>query len=272
MSGPFRDRRVVLGVTGSIAIYKAVDLASKLTQAGALVDVLMTPSALEFVTPLTFRSVTHRPVITNLFDSQSPEAIEHVALAQEADVLVVAPATAHTLAKLAWGMADDPVSTTALATSAPLVLAPAMDAGMWEHPAVQANAETLKERGALIVGPASGHLASGLKGQGRLVETQELMGHIAQVLGRHGDLADRTVLVSAGGTQEPVDPVRTLTNRSSGRWAMPWRRPPETEGRRWCWWRVPRLCQAQRVYGWSGPPPPKPCVKLYWKPATMPTC
>ena len=217
MSGPFQDRRVVLGVTGSIAIYKAVDLASKLTQAGALVDVLMTPSALEFVTPLTFRSVTHRPVITNLFDSQSPEAIEHVALAQEADVLVVAPATAHTLAKLAWGMADDPVSTTALATSAPLVLAPAMDAGMWEHPAVQANAETLKERGALIVGPASGHLASGLKGQGRLVETQELMGHIAQVLGRHGDLADRTVLVSAGGTQEPVDPVRTLTNRSSGK-------------------------------------------------------
>jgi phosphopantothenoylcysteine decarboxylase/phosphopantothenate--cysteine ligase len=215
--GPLQDRRVLLGVTGSIACYKAVDLASKLTQAGALVDVLMTASALEFVTPLTFRSVTHRPVVTNIFDPESREAVEHVALAQEAEVLVVAPATAHTLAKLAWGMADDPVSITALATSAPVVLAPAMDAGMWEHPAVQANLETLKQRGAVIVGPASGHLASGIKGKGRLVEPQELLGHIAQVLGRHGDLAGRIVVVSAGGTQEPLDPVRTLTNRSSGK-------------------------------------------------------
>ena len=217
MIRPLQDRRVLLGVTGSIACYKAVDLASKLTQAGALVDVLMTASALEFVTPLTFRSVTHRPVITNIFDPESPEAVEHVALAQEAEVLVVAPATAHTLAKLAWGMADDPVSITALATSAPLVLAPAMDAGMWEHPAVHANVETLKQRGVVIVGPASGHLASGIKGMGRLVEPQELLGHIAQALGRHGDLAGRTVVVSAGGTQEPLDPVRTLTNRSSGK-------------------------------------------------------
>ena len=150
MSGPFTGKRVLLGVTGSIAAYKAVDLASKLTQAGASVDVLMTWSATRFVTPLTFRSVTHRPVITDLFDADSPEAVEHVALAKEADALVVAPATAHMLAKLALGLADDPISVVALATAAPLVVAPAMDANMWSAPAVQRNAQTLAERGALI--------------------------------------------------------------------------------------------------------------------------
>ena len=217
MSGPLHGKRVLLGVTGSIAAYKAADLASKLTQRGAEVDVLMTYSATRFVTPLTFRSVTHRPVLTDLFDPDSPEAIEHVALAQAADLLVVAPATAHMLAKLALGLADDPISVTALATWAPILVAPAMDANMWEHPAVQQNVRTLRERGVVIIGPGEGRLASGLTGWGRLAETPELLGHIAQTLGANGDLSERSIVVSAGGTQEPLDPVRVLTNRSSGK-------------------------------------------------------
>ena len=217
MSGPFQDKRVLLGVSGSIAAYKAVDLASKLTQAGAAVDVLMTYSATHFITPLSFRSITHRPVLVDLFDINSPQAIEHVALAKSADVLVVAPATAHLIAKLALGLADDPISVIALATSAPLVLAPAMDANMWQHPAVQRNVQTLTQRGAVIVGPGQGRLASGLVGWGRVAETPELMGRIAQTLGAHGDLSGRAIVVSAGGTQEPIDPVRVITNRSSGK-------------------------------------------------------
>ncbi|MCH7608586.1 MAG: bifunctional phosphopantothenoylcysteine decarboxylase/phosphopantothenate--cysteine ligase CoaBC [Chloroflexi bacterium] len=217
MSGPFAAKRILLGVSGSIAAYKAVDLASKLTQAGAEVDVLMSYSATRFVTPLTFRGVTHRAVVTDLLDPASPEAVEHVALAIAADALVVAPATAHMLAKLALGLADDPISVTALATGAPLIVAPAMDANMWEHPAVQKNVETLESRGAMVVGPGRGRLASGLFGWGRLAETPELLGRIAQVLGRKGDLAGRTVVVSAGGTTEPIDPVRVVTNRSSGK-------------------------------------------------------
>ena len=217
MSGPFRDKRILLGVSGSIAAYKAADLASKLTQGGAEVDVLMTHSATRFVTPLTFRSITHRPVLTDLFDLHSPQAIEHVALAQAAHVLVVAPATAHMLAKLALGLSDDPISVTALATGAPLLVAPAMDANMWEHPAVRRNVNTLKERGAVIIGPGEGRLASGLVGWGRLAETPELLGRIAQTLGANGDLRGRSIVVSAGGTEEPLDPVRVLTNRSSGK-------------------------------------------------------
>ena len=217
MSGPFQDKRVLLGVSGSIAAYKAVDLASKLTQAGAVVDVLMTYSATHFITPLTFRSITHRSVLVDLFDINSPQAIEHVALAKSADVLVAAPATAHLIAKLALGLADDSISVIALATSAPLVLAPAMDANMWQHPAVQRNVQTLTQRGAVIVGPGQGRLASGLVGWGRVAETPELMGRIAQTLGAHGDLSGRAIVVSAGGTQEPIDPVRVITNRSSGK-------------------------------------------------------
>jgi phosphopantothenoylcysteine decarboxylase/phosphopantothenate--cysteine ligase len=214
---PFAGRRIALGVSGSIAAYKALDLASALTKAGALVDVLLSPSAQRFVTPLAFGALTHRPVLADVFDPDAPEAIEHVALAQAADALVVAPATAHMLAKLAHGLADDPVSLVALATAAPLLVAPAMDAHMWEHPAVQANARTLAERGALVVGPAEGRLASGLVGRGRLEEPAVVLGHLAALLGRDGDLAGRTVVVSAGGTAEPVDPVRVLTNRSSGK-------------------------------------------------------
>jgi len=217
VSAPFQDKRVLLGVSGSIAAYKAVDLASKLTQAGAEVDVLLTYSGSRFVTPLTFRSVTHRAVVTDLFDLDSPEALEHVAQAVAADVLVVAPATAHMIAKLANGFADDPISVTALATKAPLVIAPAMDASMWDHAAVKANMDKLEERGAVIVGPGRGRLASGLYGWGRLAETTELLGRVAQVLGTNADMVGRAVVVTAGGTQEPIDPVRVISNRSSGK-------------------------------------------------------
>ena len=208
---------MVLGVTGSIACYKAVDLASKLKQAGAQVDVAMTDSAVRFVTPLSFRSVTQRPVVTDIFDPQSDIGIDHVALAESADVVVVAPATANTIAKMAWGLADDAVTTTVLATRAPIIVCPAMDAGMYESQATQENLDRLASRGFTIAGPAAGRLASGLIGSGRLLETPEIVGHIRMALGRNGDLAGRKVVVSAGGTREPIDPVRHITNRSSGK-------------------------------------------------------
>lgn len=217
MSGPLTDKHVVLGVTGSIACYKAVDLASKLTQAGALVDTILSYGATQFVTPLAFRSITHRDVVTDTFDLNSQFANEHVALAQQADIIVVAPATVHCIAKLALGLADDPLTTTVIATTAPLLVAPAMDANMLDHPATQENLAKLRARGVTIAGPASGRLASGLMGMGRLLETPELLGHISATLGRNGDLAGRTIVVSAGGTQEPIDPVRVLTNNSSGK-------------------------------------------------------
>jgi phosphopantothenoylcysteine decarboxylase/phosphopantothenate--cysteine ligase len=217
MANPLQGKTILLGVTGSIAAYKAADLASKLTQAGAQVDTILTENATQFVAPLTFRSLTHRPVMTSLFDLDSEEAIEHVALAQRADILVVAPATAHTLAKLALGLADDALTTTALATAAPLLVAPAMDAHMWEHPTVQEHIATLKARGAHIAGPASGRLASGIVGHGRMLEPEALVGHIRWVLGQSGDLKGRKIVVTAGGTQEPIDPVRVVTNHSSGK-------------------------------------------------------
>ena len=217
MKTPVDGKKVVLGVTGSIACYKAVELCSKLTQAGALVDVILSSGGAKFVTPLTFRSITHRPVVTDIFDLESELSLEHVALAQRADVVVIAPATAHTIAKLALGLADHPLTTTVLATTAPVVVAPAMDAHMYDNPATQENVAKLKGRGVTVVGPERGHLASGLSGWGRMVEPAELLGHIAAVLGRNGDLADRTIVISAGGTLEAIDPVRVITNRSSGK-------------------------------------------------------
>ena len=217
MTGPLADKHIVLGVTGSIACYKAVDLASKLVQAGALVDVVMSYGATRFVTPLAFRSITHREVVTDIYDTGSEFANEHVALARRADIVVIAPATVHCIAKLAAGLADDPLTTTVIATQAPLLLAPAMDAAMYDHPATQENLEKLRQRGVGIAGPAPGRLASGLIGMGRLLETPELLGHIAAALGQSGDLAGRTIVISAGGTQEPIDPVRVITNNSSGK-------------------------------------------------------
>jgi phosphopantothenoylcysteine decarboxylase / phosphopantothenate---cysteine ligase len=210
-------KTIVLGVTGSIACYKAVDLASKLTQAGASVDAVLTSSAQRFVSPLTFRSITRRRVYTDMFDPDSPLAEEHVELARAADAMIVAPASATTIARLAHGLADDVLALTALATTAPIVIAPAMDNQMWEHAATQANVATLRERGVRFAGPAEGRLASGRSGPGRLLDTDDLIGALRQALGATGDLAGRHVVVSAGGTQEPIDPVRFIGNRSSGK-------------------------------------------------------
>ena len=217
MPNPLENKTVVLGVSGSIACHKAVDLASKLTQAGALVDVVMTRSATNFVAPLMFRSITHRSVVSDIFDPQSEISIDHVAIAERADVMVVAPATAHTIAKMACGFADDALTTTALATRASIIVCPAMDGHMYQNPATQENISKLKSRGYTIVGPADGNLASGLTGMGRLLETSEILGYICQVLGRNGDLAGRKIVVSAGGTEEAIDPVRFVSNRSSGK-------------------------------------------------------
>ena len=217
MKSPFENKSVVLGVTGSIACYKAVDLCSKLVQAGAEVDVVLSPAATRFINPITFSSITHRPVTTDLFEPESELSMDHVALSKRADIIVIAPATANTIAKLAHGLADDAITTTVLATAAPVLVAPAMDANMYENPAVQENLQTLRDWGVTIIGPEQGRLASGLVGWGRLVEPAQLIGHIAAVLGHDGDLVGRTIVVSAGGTVEPIDPVRVITNRSSGK-------------------------------------------------------
>ncbi|MBV6400258.1 MAG: Coenzyme A biosynthesis bifunctional protein CoaBC [Anaerolineales bacterium] len=217
MMSVFSNKRILLGVTGSIAAYKAADLASKLAQAGAQVDVILTETAQKFIAPLTFQSVTGRRAYADA-DLWGDEAhVLHVGLGHTADLLVIAPCTANTLAKLAHGQADSLLTVTALASNSPLLLAPAMDGGMYDHPATQENLDTLRKRGAAIIEPAEGHLASGLTGKGRLPETNELIGHIRLILGRDGRLAQRNVIVTAGGTQEPLDPVRVLTNHSSGK-------------------------------------------------------
>ena len=217
MSGPLVNKHIVLGVTGSIASYKAIDLASKLTQAGALVDTILTYGATQFITPLAFRSITHRDVITDLYDLDSEFSNEHVALARRADIVTIVPATVNCIAKLASGMADDPLTTTVVATEAPLLIAPAMDGNMYSHPATQDNLQILERRGVVIVGPDQGYLASGLSGKGRLVDPTQLVGHIAAALGKKGDLSGKKIVISAGGTQEPIDPVRVITNNSSGK-------------------------------------------------------
>ena len=210
-----RDKRILLGVTGSIACYKSVELASKLTQAGAKVDVILTESAARFVTPLSFRSVTGRPVYTDMWGLD--DHVRHVGLGESADLMLIAPATANTIAKLASGMADNLLAVTALAARCPLLIAPAMDGGMWEHPATQTNVGTLRERGVVVIGPAEGRMASGLSGVGRMVEPMDLLGEIRLRLGMSGPLSGRRVIVSTGPTREPVDPVRFISNRSSGK-------------------------------------------------------
>jgi phosphopantothenoylcysteine decarboxylase / phosphopantothenate---cysteine ligase len=211
------DRRIVLGVTGSIAAYKAADLASHLTQAGALVDAVLTPQAARFITPLALRSLTRRPVFLDMFDPDSELAEQHVEIARSADAVLVAPATASTIAHLAHGIADDMVTLTALATRAPLLVAPAMDSQMWEHPATQANVELLRSRGVTILGPATGRLASGRLGAGRLESLEAILAALAATIGRDGDLAGYRLLVTAGGTREPIDPVRYVGNHSTGK-------------------------------------------------------
>ncbi len=210
-------KHILLGVTGSIAAYKSADLASKLTQAGAKVDVILTPAAEKFISPLTFQSVTGRKAFTDA-DLWGGEAhVLHVGLGQSADLLVIAPCTANTLGKLAHGLADNLVTITAMAMRSSILIAPAMDAGMFEHPATQDNINILRDRGIHFAGPDEGHMASGLSGRGRMVEPAELIGHIRLTLGMSGMLKGKKIVVTAGGTQEPIDPVRMLSNKSSGK-------------------------------------------------------
>lgn len=218
----FQDKRIILAVTGSIAVYKVVDLASKLTQAGALVDVIMTEAAQKFVTPLTFQAITGRPVYTDLWKTDTsgglPTHIAHIALADGAALMAVVPATAHTIGKLANGLGDDMLTVTALAALCPLIIAPATDGTMYQNPAVRANLKTLIERGAILIEPEEGRFASGHTGKGRLPETPTLMGHIRRALGQHlGALSGRHVVITAGGTREAIDPVRFVSNHSSGK-------------------------------------------------------
>jgi phosphopantothenoylcysteine decarboxylase / phosphopantothenate---cysteine ligase len=212
-----KDKIVVLGITGGIAAYKAADLASKLTQAGARVEVVMTEAAKKFITPLTLRNITHRPVVTDMFELSSEYSVEHVALAEAADVVVIAPATANTIARLAAGIADDMIGTVVLATEAPVVIAPAMNDNMYRNSVTQKNVEKLKERGFIFIEPEMGRLASGKIGKGRLAETAVIIEAIEKTLGKKNDLEGKLIVVTAGGTQEPIDPVRIITNRSSGK-------------------------------------------------------
>ena len=219
---PLDQKHILLGVTGSIAAYKAAELASKLTQAGARVNALLTPSATQFITTLTFQSVTGQEAYTDaaLWGAQSH--VLHVGMGHTADLMIIAPATANTIARLAHGLADNLLVLTALAfgpgtAERPLVIAPAMDGGMYTHPSTQENIEILRRRGAVIIGPEAGHLASGLKAHGRMTEPLVLLGHIRYLLTRKEALHGRRVVVTAGGTQEPIDPVRVITNRSSGK-------------------------------------------------------
>jgi len=210
-------KHILLGVTGSIAAFKAADLASELTQLGAQVDVILTPAAEKFITPLTFQSVTGRRAYADA-DLWGGEAhILHIGMAHQADLFAIAPCTANTISKIAYGAADDLLTITALASKCPLLIAPAMDGGMFEARVTQENLRILTERGVTIAGPAEGRFASGLIGRGRLLEPAELIGHIRLMLGQNGRLAGQKIVVTAGGTQEPLDPVRVLTNRSSGK-------------------------------------------------------
>lgn len=217
MITPFYKKKIVLGVTGSIAAYKAADLASKLTQNDALIDVVLTQAAAKFISPLTFQSVTGRPAFTEKDLWGSEGHVQHIGLAHAADLVVIAPITANTIAKLAHGIADNLLTVTTLAAQCPLIIAPAMDGGMFSHPATQANLSVLLQRGVIVIGPDEGHLASGLSGIGRMVDPAEIQGQIRYSLSRSGPLVGKKFLITAGRTFEPIDPVRGLTNRSSGK-------------------------------------------------------
>jgi len=212
-----KDKRIILGISGGIAAYKVADLASKLAQEGALLDVIMTEGAQRFVTPLTFQALTKRPVRTDIYADWIGEDTGHVGLAHNADLLVVAPATAHTIARMALGLSDDLLCAVYLSTRAPVLVMPAMESGMLLHSATQLNLHTLKERGVTIMQPGEGRLASGATGVGRLPEVSEMLAAIRRELGKNGPLAGKRIVVTAGGTQEPLDPVRYIGNRSSGK-------------------------------------------------------
>ncbi len=208
---------VVVGVTGGIAAYKSADLVSRLKKQHADVVVVMTKNARQFITVQTMETMSGNPVVTDMFARPEKWEVEHIALAKRADLFAIVPASANVIAKLALGLADDFLSTTVLATRAPLLIAPAMNTGMWEHPATRQNVKTLADRGAHIVGPGDGFLAEGVCGVGRLIGNDEIMEAIFSILLPPRDLEGKAVLVTAGPTCEPLDPVRYLSNRSSGR-------------------------------------------------------
>ena len=210
-------REIVLGVTGGIAAYKSAEIVSRLRHLGANVHVIMTRNATEFVTPLTFQTLSANQVVTDTFSAPEYWNVEHVALAKLAEVFVIAPATANILAKMANGIADDMLSTTVLATKAPILAAPAMNTGMWTSPATQQNVKTLKERGVRMIGPESGMLACGDEGAGRMSEPVAIVEAICGILARKPDFSGRKVLITAGATRERLDPVRFITNDSSGK-------------------------------------------------------
>src|SRR5271165_2904322 len=214
--------KIALGVSGGIAAYKAAEIVRQLQERGVTVQVIMTAAAQEFVRPLTFAALSGEKVITSMFGSGDEQpnldsAVEHISVAQSIDALLVAPATADTLAKFAQGIANDFLSTLYLATTAPVIVAPAMNVNMWEHPATQANLEILRRRGVLVIEPASGYLACGMVGAGRLAEPEQIVAATLERLGVAQDLAGETVLITAGPTHEPIDPVRYISNRSSGK-------------------------------------------------------
>jgi phosphopantothenoylcysteine decarboxylase/phosphopantothenate--cysteine ligase len=210
-------KRVLLGVTGSIAAYKAVELVRELEKRGAEVQVVMTEAATRFVAPLTFETLSRQPVLLDMFSLAYGSHIAHIEATARADLFVIAPATAHTIAKLAHGLADDFLTNIYLASRCPVMVAPAMDSDMYQHIVVQENVNRLRDRGVHVVGPASGELASGVAGPGRLVEPPEIVEAIERLLAPARDLAGEVVLVTAGPTREPLDPVRYLSNRSSGK-------------------------------------------------------
>ena len=213
----FSGKRIVLGVTGSIAAYKSAILASLLTKAGAEVDTVLTEAARELISPMTFSALTGRKAFLDEDLWKQDDHVLHIDLGENNQAFLIAPATANTIAKLAHGLADNLLTLAALASRTQIAVAPAMDGGMYSHPATQENLEVLRERGVHIWGPAAGHLASGLSGKGRLLEPELLAGHLRQLLGKEGILKDKKVVVTAGGTQEPIDPVRVISNRSSGK-------------------------------------------------------
>jgi phosphopantothenoylcysteine decarboxylase / phosphopantothenate---cysteine ligase len=214
--------KIALGVSGGIAAYKAAEIVRQLQERGVRVQVIMTAAAQEFVRPLTFAALSGEKVITNMFASGGEQpnldsAVEHISVAQSIDALLVAPATADTVAKFAQGIANDFLSTLYLATTAPVIVAPAMNVNMWEHPATQANFDILRRRGVLVIQPGSGYLACGMVGAGRLAEPEQIVAATLERLGIAQDLAGETVLITAGPTHEPIDPVRYIGNRSSGK-------------------------------------------------------
>ncbi len=211
-----RGARILLGITGGVAAYKSVDLASKLVQQGAQVDAVLTDAAREFIGPASLNAITRRPVHGSVFEPWTSDWTGHLSLGEESDLIIIAPATANAIANLAHGLAPDMLSSAVLASAAPLLVAPAMEDAMYRHPATQQNLETLRQRDSILVGPENGRLASGEYGVGRMSEPATIVGAARMALGRHGVLAGKRIVVTAGGTREALDPVRYLGNRSSG--------------------------------------------------------